>query len=251
MKSSDHIQEETLIDFLESGKSEAAVEQHIKHCDVCKTRLEELELIIGLMHESPEVKAPKSIGLELEHAISVEKRSINQSSFNYWQIAASLALLVIGYLIGSQNGEKDTGNITALRNEVAELKEVTMVSALQNYSASQRIQAVNQIHATPITQPSKKLTQALLETLNTDESPNVRYAALQAITRFEPDSELKEKLVSSLKRQEDPLIQITLIGYMVELEEKTAIAPLKDLIKESDASPEVVRQAKIALDILI
>ncbi|MEQ8239163.1 MAG: HEAT repeat domain-containing protein [Cyclobacteriaceae bacterium] len=250
MKSIEHISEEKLIEFLENGKEDNHIANHLAACQQCENRLQELSTIIHLMSDSKENKAPAHISFEVAHAIEEEKGKIHATSsgLSYWQVAAAIALLIVGYTIGSYSEGAGSSDLSALKAEVEALKEVTMVSALQNYSASQRIQAVNQIQDAP--KASIKLTQALLETLNTDESPNVRYAALQAITKFEADSALKEKLVSSLKGQEDPLIQIALISYLVQIEEKTAIAPLRDLVNEKDASPEVVRQAKIALDIL-
>jgi len=250
MKSIEHISEEKLIEFLENGKVDNRIASHLASCQQCENRLHELSTIIHLMSDSKENKAPANIAFEIAHAIEEEKRNLPSSTvgLNYWQVAAAIALLIVGYTLGSYSGNNENSDLSALKAEVAALKEVTMVNALQNYSASQRIQVVNQIQETP--KASIKLIQALLETLNTDESPNVRYAALQAITKFEADSALKEKLVSSLKGQEDPLIQIALISYLVQIEEKTAIAPLRDLVNEKDASPEVVRQAKIALDIL-
>ena len=92
-----------------------------------------------------------------------------------------------------------------------------------------------------------ELVSTLINTLNSDESPNVRYAALQALEKYVDYTDVRSELVKSLESQQDPLIQISLITILVEAEERSAIAPLKDIINNEDVSPEVKQQAEVAI----
>jgi len=123
-----------------------------------------------------------------------------------------------------------------------------MAGSLKRYSASDRIFAVNQIETTNDVSP--ELLATLVNTLNSDESPNVRYAALQALTNYLDIDEVRYELVKSLESQNDPLIQISLIAVLVEAQEKSARAPIKKLIDTEETLPEVKEQAEIALKVL-
>lgn len=242
-----HLTEEEIIEYIESGMQDAESHAHIEKCEMCQKQLAEYREVIQLMEESEEVTPPSSIGLEISRAIAEE--STPKSSFQYWQIAAAVALLVVGYFGGKLSVEDRRGEILALESQVEVLKEVAMTNALHNSSASERLQVVNRIEATePVT--SKNLVKTLLKTLNTDESPNVRYAAAQALARFADDAEVRKELALSLELQNDALIQIALISILMEAQEKHAIRPLKKMLDEEHISPEVKRQAQIALDVL-
>jgi HEAT repeat protein len=96
-----------------------------------------------------------------------------------------------------------------------------------------------------------ELLATLVNTLNSDESPNVRYAALQALTNYMDQDQVRYELVKSLESQTDPLIQISLITIMIEAQEKSARVPMKKLIEDEQTLQEVKDQAAIALKILV
>ena len=75
-------------------------------------------------------------------------------------------------------------------------------------------------------------------------------SALQALKKFIAEEDVKAELVKSLEAQSDPLIQISLITILVEAEERSAIAPLKDMIKNEQTTPEVKQQAEVAIQVL-
>ena len=124
-----------------------------------------------------------------------------------------------------------------------------MMNTLQPSSASERLQVVNMIEAEKPAY-SEKLLNSLFTTLNTDESPNVRYAAAQALVRFMDQKDVAIRMAESLEQQTDPLIQISLISILMEAQEKHAIKPLKKLLEQDSINTDVKKQAKIALDII-
>ncbi|MEQ8470291.1 MAG: HEAT repeat domain-containing protein [Marinoscillum sp.] len=242
-----HLTEEEIIAYIEADMRDLDTQAHITECAVCQNQLAEYQEVLQLMNTSREVDPPSSIGLEVSKAIA--EASAPRSGFNYWQIAAAIALLIVGYFGGKLTVEDRSAEILALQSQVEVLKEVAMTNALHTSSASERLQVVNRIEAAdPAT--SKNLIKTLINTLNTDESPNVRYAAAQALVRFSDDAEVRQELALSLELQEDALIQIALISILMEAQEKYAIRPLKKILKEDNISPEVKRQAQIALDVL-
>jgi len=241
------ITDEQLIALLE-GEQNDELKQKIQQDAEFKKRFSELEEVYRAIEESGEVEVPAHIESSFQEALINEKLRSSKPQMPWMQIAAAVALLVIGFGIGKISTPSSTDELVALKDEVQSLREVTLRSTLQKHSASERIMAVNQIEESP--EVNKELIATLITTLNSDESPNVRYAAMQALAKFIDNEDVRAELVKSLEAQTDPLIQITLITILVEAEERSAIAPLKDMIEKEETSPEVKQQAEVALQVL-
>jgi len=240
------ITDEQLIALLE-GEQNDELKEKIEQDAELKKRFSELEEVYRAIEESGEVEVPAHIESSFQEALINEKLS-SKPQMQWMQIAAAVALLIIGFGIGKISTPSSTDELVALKDEVQSLREVTLRSTLQKHSASERIMAVNQIEESP--EVNKELIATLITTLNSDESPNVRYAAMQALAKFIDNEDVRAELVKSLEAQSDPLIQITLITILVEAEERSAIAPLKDMIEKEETSPEVKQQAEVALQVL-
>lgn len=241
------ITDEQLIEFIEGTHDQSIADQIQADADL-KKRYDDLKAVIDLMENSEEVEVPSLIGTKLESAILQEELKNKNGRLPWMQIAASVALVLFGFLLGKWGNSNNGSELTALRQEVQSLREVTLTSTLQRHSASERIFAVNQIEEKSTV--DEKLLSTLITTFNSDESTNVRYAALQALRKFINQNEVKAELVNSLESQSDPLIQISLIQILIEAQEKSAIAPLKDIIKQQEIAPEVRQQAEVALKVL-
>jgi hypothetical protein len=76
---------------------------------------------------------------------------------------------------------------------------------------------------------------------------NVRLAALDALHPSAANMTVRRGLVESLERQTSPMVQIALIDLLVELHEKDAANPLKDLMQEAGLNPEVRERGDWAL----
>src|SRR3990170_3353324 len=121
-----------------------------------------------------------------------EKKGIKsftwKSFFSWPELAPRLTLASITLILGLAAGyilrspaEKDE-QIGKLGQEISELKEVMMLSLLEKESATDRLKAVSLTQG--MDQGSKKVTEALIQTLNNDENVNVRLAALDALKLY-------------------------------------------------------------------
>ncbi|MEM9337785.1 MAG: HEAT repeat domain-containing protein [Bacteroidota bacterium] len=241
------ITDEQLIELLE-GKQDDELLNRVRNDEVLNQRFKELKSILNSMHEASMMEVPAHIPMNINEAMIKEKERI-QFRRSSWRVAASLAILLVGFGLGKISNDPNEST-ASLTREIQALKELTMMNALKNHSASERIQVVNQINNATSTYDSRLVT-TLIHTLNKDESPNVRYAALQALSNYLGYSEIRAALVKSLEAQSDPLIQISLINILLEAREKAAIAPLKDIMLDEEASLEVRQQAEIAIQVLI
>ncbi|MEQ9402333.1 MAG: HEAT repeat domain-containing protein [Cyclobacteriaceae bacterium] len=243
------ITDNQLIDLIE-GSNNPELERAIEVDQKLKVRFEELSEVLNVIEKSKRVEVPAHIQMNVQQAI-LSEQSKHQSNFSWRQIAAAVVVLMVGFGLGKFSGSSGASSeLSELRKEIQSLKEVTLTSSLKKYSASERILAVNKIEEST-DQVNPGLIATLIRTLNSDESPNVRYAALQALTRYIDNTDVRTELVKSLESQSDPLIQISLITILTEVEEKSAIAPLKEIIENEQITPEVKKQAEIAIQVLI
>jgi hypothetical protein len=157
-----------------------------------------------------------------------------------------LAGLVIGYLLRSP-AEKDE-HIVQLGLEISQLKEMMMLSLLEKESATDRLKAVNLTQ--DMDQVSKKVTSALLQTLNSDENPNVRLAALDALRPYSKDSQIREALIRSIAQQKSPLVQLALAELMVQLQEKGAIRELNKILKDSETPADIKKKIQESIQVI-
>ena len=112
------------------------------------------------------------------------------------------------------------------------MREMMMLSLLQNPSASERMRGVS--YTSNISKVNRKMADALLETLNNDPDVNVRLTTLEALTQFANNPVVREGLVQSIVQQESPLVQAALADVMLKLQEKRSVSPFKKLLQHKD-----------------
>ena len=120
--------------------------------------------------------------------------------------------------------------LAAIQEELFQTKN-TMQQLMQQTSTSRRIKAVN------ITYDLEEADQEIIENLeyllNRDESVNVRLTALDALSQFAQTSPAAKKvLITSIRHQDKPIVQTALIHTLVELEAKSALPFLDQLIED-------------------
>jgi hypothetical protein len=165
------------------------------------------------------------------------------------RIAAGISLVLLGFVAGKwyeQTNLTDNAGIsavaTASNNELNLMKQVLMTSQDESSSASDRIQAVNQVQQ--LEQADKELVQLLINTMNFDPNINVRIAASEALFQFNDDPMVRLALVNSLKIQKDPAIQLTLIDMLIQLKETRAVDTMRKLLQSEDVLDVVKTKAE-------
>lgn len=152
------------------------------------------------------------------------------------KLAYSVVLLGIGLVAGFwlQRPEKQDvayqERIDTLSVQVQEMRQMMMLSLLENPSATERLRAVG--FTKDIPDVDSHVVDALLMTLNNDPNVNVRLVTLEALADLARDARVREGLVQSLTRQESPLVQVALADVMVKLQEKRSLKPLRQLLRQ-------------------
>lgn len=246
--------ESLLIDYID-GKLNS-VDKHYVEQELLKNPksfkiYEELKEVVQLMNrktaEAPTDKLRASFTAFLEDEIRANRKSKVIALNPWWyRVAAAVAFLVVGvslgYIISAHNQRK----AEIARIEAENRKTTQLVSMIANpESAGQRILAVKE--AVEDEDLNKEILEALVKTLNTDPNPNVRMAALEGLRKFYDDPEVRKALVASLARQDDAVVQITLIQILVEMKEKGAVKPLKEMIQREELIPAVKDEAQMGV----
>ncbi len=156
-----------------------------------------------------------------------------------------MVCLLVGYVIGFRidgGGNGSNGDVAKLRSEVVNMQRLVMLSLLKTESASERIRGAN--WSERITRPDPEVFSALFETLNYDPVVNVRLAALEALSKYYDETEVKKGIIGSLLRQTSPLIQLALIQVITTVNDVEGMAALKELLKNKDLNKTVREQVE-------
>jgi HEAT repeat protein len=255
--------ENLIVDYLEKTLDEKTwlqVNEHIKKCESCQEELNKTKALFAEMEKledetpSDQLRADFYTMLAKEKANTSNKKIKQQKVIRFTAMkyaAIYLVLIGIGFLLGQFVVKSDVSNdkLIELQQQVNNLQNSITVTQLSKPSASERIQAVHVINKRQT--PDTKMFNALIHTLNNDENINVRLAAANALTSYSQHDYVKDALINSLNKQEDPLMQITLINILVQMQDERAVQPLKQII-DNEKNPEIViNQAKEGLKVYL
>lgn len=235
-----------------------AFEQHLAGCAECREHVKTEQQLWNMIGELP---APQPSGDMkarfqgmLEEFKEKQKPATNpfagfiEKLRQLWtmqpgmQLAYTVVLVVVGLglgmLINRQNvGSVDKKEIAELGREVKDMKEMMMLSLLENPSASERIRGVS--YTSEIQSANKEVIDALLTTLNNDQNVNVRLVTLEALTLYTSDPAVREGLVHAIAQQDSPLMQAALADVMLKLHEKRSVQPLRKLLQQKDLDTSI------------
>ncbi|MEX0313988.1 MAG: HEAT repeat domain-containing protein, partial [Allomuricauda sp.] len=224
------------------------VEEHLSDCPTCQKELEELKMLFEAFAKETTAVPSDRLRSKFEEALEIEKASTTKvvslsterkkSSWasNMLKVAASIALLVGSFQMGSLfQQRKGNEDLAFAQNESLQLKQTTMLSLMENQSASKRIQGVNYIEEFP--NPDEAVVKALANRLLYDENDNVRLNAFEALSKFTSSETVKTAFIEALGMEKNPSIQIAIIQALVQIQEKKAIGPMQKLLEREDTQP--------------
>ncbi|MFC1493485.1 HEAT repeat domain-containing protein, partial [candidate division KSB1 bacterium] len=163
----------------------------------------------------------------------------------------SLILIVIGWGIGRwlPPGQQYYSQLTRMSTEVKEIREMMIFNLVNHPSATERMKTVNLTSS--FDNLDDKIVTALLNTLNSDPNVNVRLVAIEALSRFADNPEVRQGLIQSISKQESPLTQLSLADVMVTLNEKGAVDQLRVLMEKKDMNSAVKTRIEECIKILL
>lgn len=241
-----------------SVSERAAIETHLAQCPNCQAELgmsRHLWQRLGTLPTptpGPKIRAQFYTMLDSFKADEKAASQTTWSRLRTWtdqfrwaasmpRMAYSLLLVSIGIAAGYWFHQPGTTTVAVqqqqidtLSTQVQAMRQMMMLSMLENPSATERLRAVG--YTKDIDQVDSRVIDALLTTLNNDPNVNVRLVTLEALAELAHDARVREGLVQSLSKQESPLVQVALADIMVKLQEKRSIKPLRQLLRQPDTN---------------
>ncbi len=230
--------------------------EHMTGCPACRneaSRISALWQSLGLFPlEEPSGQVRERF-YEMLGAYQQGQASVGpRKTYGWWQIAAAAALLTVGLGIGyivHGNGQPP-GDISQLREEVANMKQLVALSLMQQQSAGDRLRGVSWSYQV---EPSDtEVLNALVTAVNHDPNVNVRLAAVDALRPFtgSPSTHVtaRNAVVQALPKQTAPIVQVALIDFLAELKERNAAPELRRLVSDPDIDSGVRKRAEWALE---
>jgi hypothetical protein len=233
------------------------LEKMIEDGAVELTQLRELNKLDDNMAKISEPVPTQELDSRFYEMLAKEKKPSMGKSFSWsWsdsiftKLSVGALLLVGGFSAGLMMQKRTSGGeVKELAQEVTSLKEMMMISLLEKESATDRLKAVSL--SEEIQGPSRKVTDALFKTLNSDLSVNVRLASLEALQNYSKSPVVREGLVRAIAQQDSPLVLVALADLMVKLQEKSSVKELKKIMDQKTTPTEVKQRIKESINVLI
>ena len=242
------------------GESEDEFHAHLDACERCRAEAADLRDLWGTLSLVPE--EDPSVRMRMRFYDSLRAWGREESGRRHvpalWQhpafqaVAAAL-ILAIGIGAGyfgrgreaSHEVSQDSSEISQLRGEVYNMRQLVALSLLQQQNASDRLRGVS--YAYRVEQGDPQVLSALLTTVNHDPNVNVRLAAVDALRNFSASPTARQGLEQALHAQDAPLVQISILDQIVEMRDKSALAAVQAVAADPNANAEVRQHAQWAL----
>ncbi len=235
----------------------ARVAAHLEACPACRAEAEDLRDLWGALGRLGEQLPGPGLRTRFYAALGeagggTSPRRRDRSNWRAWldsprpacaalvpRLAWAAAALAAGTLLGFGLGRRgaESGEMYALRREVASLNQMVTLSMLQLDSASERLRAVSL--ARGAAESDQRIADALLETVMRDPNVNVRLAALDALDALADRPAVAAELLAALPGQPSPLVQIALVDLLLEAGGPTTRQALTALADEERLDPAV------------
>jgi hypothetical protein len=169
---------------------------------------------------------------------------------------AACGLLALSFVAGQRSAPVATSVTVpvdaATQRELADLrKKVDSMGQLVGYSLLQRQPANERLKGILATQdlaaPGDRVLTQLISALALDPSTNVRLSALEALYPYADQEVVRAGVLASLTREQSPLVQVSMIDFLVAARDREAAPTLQQLVRADKVDRSVRDAAKRAL----
>ena len=228
------------------------LDEHLRGCPPCHAELYELKALWMQLDDIPRDEPTAAVRERFEVMLQAYQDGLRRPARNWrrpaLQFLAAAALLILGIAIGYRMHTVPLRNpeMTELRSELYQTKQMVALSLMQQQSATERLKGVNWSYR--LQEPSADVLHALLDTLMHDSNVNVRLATVDALRQFGNQPVVRRGLVDAIPQQESPMVQIALIDAAVDLRDKESVGTLRHLTQDQSADSAVRDRAQKALE---
>ncbi len=244
--------ESRFIDYIDGKGSEvdrAEVERELAQSEEAYKLYEQLREVIQAIDKASVLEPSDKIKTEFEEALAKEIAAQSKPTKTIffspvvYRIAAGFVLVMVGLGIGfwiNKNQERDQ-ELADLKKQVEDNRRIMLAMLDNQQSASQRIVGVSVAYE--LDKADDEIVKVLVKTMNEDTNTNVRLAAMEALSKFGHETQVRIALIQSLTEQKDPVVQIALIQLLVKMKEKGVVKQLEEMTKDPSTMKAVKDEA--------
>jgi len=230
--------------------SRAEFDAHLAACERCRAEAEDLRDMWSALGTLPE--EDPSLRLRARFYDSLRQWRQRETRPALWwlrhpafQTAAAMLILAAGIGTGYMLRGREMSEVSQLRGEVDNMRQLVALSLLQQQGASDRLRGVS--YAYRVEPDDSQVLSALLATVDHDSNVDVRLAAVDALKKFTNNPVGRNGLAQALSKQDSPLVQIAILDEIVEVHDRSAAPSIQALVSSTDVNPEVKQHAQWAL----
>lgn len=255
------------------------IRAHLAGCPECEREFTTLSQTLRALDAMPAPSPTPRLRARVYAAIAAEQHALRTPapapiaaapkpaarSRWFWlvQPLASAALLVLGFTLGNRANVAPAAqpapvaqpaDAAATQRELADLrKKMDTMSQLVGYSllqqqsrsSNERLRGV--LTSAAVEKPDDKTINDLIGALALDPSANVRLNALEALYPHANQEVVRAGVLTSLPREQSPLVQISMIDFLVAARDREATSTLQKLSGNDQVDSNVRAAAKRAL----
>lgn len=217
------------------------IQEQLKTNMKLKAEYQQLQTIWDEYNGAPLIKPSEHVQQRFDAWLdTVEHAEIKPKirQLNWLRYAAAIALLAV-----ASYAVFDSTQYTPANSLATDAIEEHLHWASSS-STTERIKGINSSLA-EVENP--EVIDLLIELLHSDESPNVRLAAVEGLATFSMSDQIRTGLIQALENEEKPVVQIALITTLVGLKESAARPKIEELIQREETDKYVKDEALLGL----
>lgn len=249
---------------------------HLASCPACQRDFASLRDTLDRLDAMPTPKPSPRLRAGFYAMLEDEKRSAAttpaqapatrrpaRSHLWRWILSpvAAGGLLVLGFLAGQYAPSRQAApaatpttattdaatqkELADLRQKVDSMTQLVGYSLLQQQPAGERLKGV--LAAQQLNGESDEVITKLINTLALDPSTNVRLSALEALYQHADKDVVRAGVLASLTREQNPLVQVSMIDFLVAARDREAAPTLQELARSEKTDRSVRDAAQRAL----
>ena len=241
----------------------ASVRAHIEGCAECRREFESLSNTLKALDALPSAAPSHRLRARVmgqietekltqrggaEWASSIRRAADTRGSRFPWAgalvaLLGACALVAVGFTLGERTA---TGRqVAELRARVDTMGQLVEQSVLQKGATGERIETV---FATEREKPDEQVIDGLINSMAFDASVNVCLSALGALYHHSDQEVVRAAVLACLPRDPNPLVQVSMIDFLVAAKAHEASPELRKLVADSHADADVRESARRAIE---
>jgi hypothetical protein len=250
---------------------------HLAACPDCERELATLSQTLRALDAMPAPAPTPRLRARVYAAIAAEEHALRSAPapvaaaprsarplwFRLIQPLAATALLALGFILGQRQVPAPVAapapatiaapdaatqrELAELRQKMDSMSQLVGYSILQQQSRSSNERLRGVLTSAAVAQPDDKIINDLIGALALDPSTNVRLNALEALYAHADLDVVRAGVLTSLPREQSPLVQISMIDFLAAARDREAAPALQKLSNNHQADLNVRAAAKRAL----